>query len=469
MSNSEKNSMDLFRTGMLAKLTAKAVEVKFKRRGPNQHEIIEDTIAKLDTEFRAKAARVLEESGKFTEITHPTGYYVEDPEVPQSIESRFAAMTGFRAIRDFMIFFPRVQGDMEDIVKSNAIIKGLSPVIGKTGSMSKSFTLVNQEHINDLVLDLFEGGFYGVHDSDDVMAFDEKNLPIFRAGVNFTRKGNLGTNAVECQIRYAADNTVVEKFLNIVKRHVAVSGAVDAGIFDTIIGFKGGSLDIQSESLQDAKEAVPSFYPWMGEVDVASYIREFLESSANVLVLFGEPGGGKTTMIRTAVKRLGLRALGTADQRIMNSEGFIQQCGIKMSGQNDGSRYDLLVAEDADILASKRTDGNTVMSALLNALDGATKETAFKLVITTNKKTLADMDPALLRAGRCFDVMEFGRLTAEQAEKVREDLLMPELKFAKGSTWMLAEVLNRDTTKTEIVEGHAIVRARFPLQPAAKK
>lgn len=455
-------SREQFRATMMGKLSEKAKPV-YKRRGPNQHEVIEEVTANLDKGFRAKMARTMEESGVYTKVTNPTGMGVLDPEIPISIESRFAASVGFQTLRDFMVLYPRIQGDVEDVTKVGAMLEGLMPVIGDTSPITKAFTMLNQDTINELILDLFEGGFYGVHESNDVMAVDHKNVPIFRAGISFTNKGNLGTQCIECTVRYARDNTVVAKFLEIIKRHVSTSGSMDAGNFDTIVGFAGGQLDIRSESLEGATEALTEFYPWMNGEDITEYFLQFLHSSANVLILYGEPGGGKTTFLRTAVKRLGLRALGTADQRIMNTEGFIQQCGTKMSGRNDGAQYDVLIAEDAEILASRRSDGNTVMSSLLNALDGATKETSFKLVITTNQKDLSKMDPALLRPGRCFDVMEFGKLTAEQAMEVRALLGKPHMVFEKDD-WLLADVLNRDTTKSRItVDGEAIVSPRFPL------
>lgn len=460
-------SMDSFRSGMLAKLQDSATP-KYERRGPNQHEMIEETIRDLNKEFRAKAARVLEESGMFTKVTYPSGLSAQEVGADVSFESRIASKQGFQSIRDFMIFYPRIQGDIEDIIKCNAMMNGMSPVIGRTQGLSKSMTLKNQETILDLVLDLHEAGFYGVHDSDDVMAFDEKNIPTFRAGISFTKKGNLGTQSVECSVRWAANNELVEKFIRVILKHVAVSGAIDAGNYDTIIGITGGKMDIRSESLQDAQEATSDFYPWMNGMDIGKYILEFLNSNANVLILYGPPGTGKTTLIRTAVKRLGLRALGTADQALMSMPGFVQICGTHMSGNGEGAKYDLLVAEDAEILTGKRVrddgqPGNQVMASLLNAVDGVSKETSFKLVITTNRPDLRDMDTALLRPGRCFDVMEFGRLTAAQAMELRAILGKEPKLLKKPEGYLLADIMNMDTTASEVIDGHAVVTPRFPL------
>jgi len=460
-------SLSDFRSSMLSKLGVTAAP-KYERRGPNQHEMLDDTIRELNGEFRAKMARVLEDSGVFTRVTYPEGLNAREVAADVSFESRIASIKGFQSVRDFMIFYPRIQGDIEDIIKCNAMLDGLSPVIGRTNGLSKSMTLKDQTSINELVLDLHEAGFYGVHDSDDVMAFDEKNIPTFRAGISFTRKGNLGTQSMEVSVRWAANNELVEKFIRIVRNHVAVSGAIDAGVYDTIIGITGGKMDIKSESLQDSQEAVPAFYPWMNETDIAQYFLDFLNSSANVLILYGPPGTGKTTMIRTAVKRLGLRALGTADQTLMSMPGFVQICGTHMSGGGENGKYDVLVAEDSEILTKKRLNEegqvvNPVMASLLNAVDGVSKETSFKLVITTNLPNLLDMDTALLRPGRCFDVMEFGRLTAEQGMTIRAMLGKENKRLASPNGYLLAEILNMDTTKSELIDGHAIVSPRFPL------
>jgi SpoVK/Ycf46/Vps4 family AAA+-type ATPase len=114
-----------------------------------------------------------------------------------------------------------------------------------------------------------------------------------------------------------------------------------------------------------------------------------------------------------------------------------------LSGVSDGT---LFVIEDADLYVAKREDGNSKMSALLNAISGITKSN-IKFLIATNLPTLRHVDPALYRPGRAFRVMEFDKLNAEEAVAARASYNLPQAEFPEGK-YTLAEIINREGQAT---------------------
>jgi len=79
------------------------------------------------------------------------------------------------------------------------------------------------------------------------------------------------------------------------------------------------------------------------------------------------------------------------------------------------------VVEDADILLTDRKhEGNKTMAKLLNVSDGLVKVANKKVIFTANLKTKREIDPALTRAGRCFDVVNFRDLTKAEAKLAAE-------------------------------------------------
>ena len=62
-----------------------------------------------------------------------------------------------------------------------------------------------------------------------------------------------------------------------------------------------------------------------------------------------------------------------------------------------------------------------------------------KLVFSTNLPSVRDVDSALMRPGRCFDVVEFRPLKRDEAEVVAAEL---GLVLPDGSEFTLAEMFN---------------------------
>jgi hypothetical protein len=168
-------------------------------------------------------------------------------------------------------------------------------------------------------------------------------------------------------------------------------------------------LPIRSDNLPRSE-----FYPQLGDESLTDYYDRFMGSGSNVLVLIGPPGTGKTSFIRGLLHHTGSGAIVSYDTSILESDEIFADF---MSGKET-----FMVLEDADsFLSSRSKNGNTIMHRFLNIGDGLISTSGKKIVFSTNLPSVRDIDPALLRPGRCFDVMKFGKLSADVARSIRPD------------------------------------------------
>ena len=107
----------------------------------------------------------------------------------------------------------------------------------------------------------------------------------------------------------------------------------------------------------------------------------------------------------------------------------------------EGDR-NVFVIEDADNFLGAREDGNDFMHKFLNVGDGLVTTKGKKMIFSTNLPSIKDVDPALTRPGRCYDVLDFQELTVEQAQLLA-DKLGVELPEQEKSTYSIAEVFHK--------------------------
>jgi hypothetical protein len=182
-------------------------------------------------------------------------------------------------------------------------------------------------------------------------------------------------------------------------------------------------LPIRNDQLPET-----AFYPALAGRELADYYDTYLASDSNVLILLGPPGTGKTSFLRGLLHHAQSDALISYDPDILRDDEIFADF---MSGQE---RF--MILEDADtFLASRTKSGNTVMHKFLNVGDGLLSTKGKKIVFTTNLPSIRDIDDALMRPGRCFDVLRFGKLTPEEAKVIRPD-------YSGTESISLAELLN---------------------------
>lgn len=184
-------------------------------------------------------------------------------------------------------------------------------------------------------------------------------------------------------------------------------------------------------------EMEPLCYPWVK--NLKEYYESFLKSTAQILIIYGPPGTGKTSFIRDMICETSSNVSISYDLKVLSSdETFVSYMLDKI--------YNVFVFEDADeLLTSARSDYNKVISKILNISDGLIKVPQKKLIFTTNIPNLADLDSAIIREGRCFDVANFRKLTRTEAQELATKL-GTQLAGSK-SEYTLAEVYAARSTE----------------------
>lgn len=220
--------------------------------------------------------------------------------------------------------------------------------------------------------------------------------------------------------------------------------------YDHLVGF-GSDGPIKETTILTREEAKKgtgndAFYPFI-KGGLTKLVEEYTASSANILLLIGAPGLGKTTLLRTLNVMLGREANVLAtDESVITNPGFLPFIhGIKTKST--------LAIEDADNLLAKRKDGNAQMSGMLSFADGVVKKD-IKMMISTNLASLNSVDDALYRDGRTFEVIEFRALTPEEANAARVSIDLPEVDFGDLTELTLAKALNWNPDRKVLGDAH---------------
>jgi SpoVK/Ycf46/Vps4 family AAA+-type ATPase len=199
----------------------------------------------------------------------------------------------------------------------------------------------------------------------------------------------------------------------------------------------GGSVNVP---LNRDRLPVEEMYPFLKGETLDSYYDRYMESSANILLLIGPPGTGKTTFIRGLLAHRNCSAIVTYDAQILEKDAFFAKFI-----EDDA---EVMVLEDSDAFLKSRSDGNTMMHRFLNVGDGLVTTKGKKMIFSTNLPSIRDIDSALVRPGRCFDIVTFEPLDIESANKLAKklDVTLPAKARGKETEpYSIAEVFNEKT------------------------
>ena len=190
-------------------------------------------------------------------------------------------------------------------------------------------------------------------------------------------------------------------------------------------------IDSKEFSVAKVKQIYPEFYPYISE-DIDIYTKSFLNSSSNILILLGPPGTGKSSFIKNMITTHKCNTMITYDNSLIMSDAFYQT--FIMEDAN------LLVIEDADSFLVSNETQDTVLNKFLSLSDGIIDVSNKKIIFTANISK-ENISPALVRPGRCYDIIEFRDLSKVEAKKV-SDILKIDL-IENKDTYTLAEIINQ--------------------------
>jgi len=203
----------------------------------------------------------------------------------------------------------------------------------------------------------------------------------------------------------------------------------------TMTAPNGDTISKEMEISNKNSEAINEFYPWLRGRDLNEYYNSYFASDENILLLVGDPGTGKTTFIKNMLLTKGLSAVITYDEKLMRDDGFFLDF---ITGDKD-----ILIIEDADTLIYDREkEGNNIMSKILNVSDGIIKNVDKKIIFSTNITDISRIDSALMRPGRCFDTIEFTKLSREQATAILKAKNITRELSNEKKFFTLAEILS---------------------------
>lgn len=206
-------------------------------------------------------------------------------------------------------------------------------------------------------------------------------------------------------IKVTGDKDTIDHILYRINKAFDAAGSYVRWIYDPQY------MESMNVSLSNKNQPFDEMYPFLGDESLADYYDRYMASDASILVLLGNPGLGKTSFIRGLLTHTNQNAMLTYHQKLLEQDSFFAEW-FKTHDHN------ILVIEDADTMLAPRSDGNQMMDRFLNLGDGLITIKGKKMIFTTNLPNVSSIDEALLRPGRCHDVIEFKNLTTEQANKV---------------------------------------------------
>ena len=310
--------------------------------------------------------------------------------------------------------------DFDDMIVSEVLAERVDD--GKSTTLRETTVLANKQKWSDYIIENYDednwltvqssstGGFIIHNESKNYIRYNINNSTLtFKAygDEEFTKK----------------EVDIIESEFDIVTSYI-----------EWVYNSDGSSVNVP---LNQDRLPVEEMYPFLKGETLASYYDRYLSSSANILLLIGPPGTGKTTFIRGLLAHSQSSAIVTYDASILEKDTLFARFI-----EDDA---DVMVLEDSDAFLKSRSDGNTMMHRFLNVGDGLVTTKGKKMVFSTNLPSIRDIDSALVRPGRCFDVVTFAELTEDEANVLAKRLGVNDV--SGSAKYSIAEIFNKQENK----------------------
>lgn len=159
-----------------------------------------------------------------------------------------------------------------------------------------------------------------------------------------------------------------------------------------------------------------------------------------IIILDGEPGTGKTHMVRAMLNELENATFILIPTAMVTSLGSPSFLPVLMNQRNNGPL--ILVLEDADeALTSRKADNISAISTLLNFSDGIFGSLLDMRIVATTNIELNSIDAAVMRPGRLCRRVYVGKLSHTQAAAIYKRIAGKDATdFTAGNFYTLGEV-----------------------------
>ena len=314
--------------------------------------------------------------------------------------------------------------DIEDLVTSEIVQKRL--LANKTTVQRETTVLANRDTWKRWAEVQFKDNLFAQTNSSTGFIVERETDNFIKFSVN--------SNSTE--VRAFGDADYCDDMIEIVESKFDVV----TSYIEWVYGGDGNSVNVP---LNRARLPIKEMYPFLGDESLEDYYDRYMDSNANILLLIGPPGTGKTTFIRGLLAHRNASAIVTYDSGILEKDGFFARFI-----EDDA---EVMVLEDSDAFLKSRSDGNTMMHRFLNVGDGLVTTKGKKMIFSTNLPSIRDIDSALVRPGRCFDIVTFDALNVEQADNLAKKLgvtLPTRPRGKETEKYTLAEIFNQQSEQT---------------------
>lgn len=181
-------------------------------------------------------------------------------------------------------------------------------------------------------------------------------------------------------------------------------------------------------------------------INVDKRINKWIADSNNngIVILHGSPGTGKSSYIKSLIDKYRQSSFIYVTKEVFNT--LVSTSIYDLVRAFTGS---IIIFEDCESLVQSRDKfGNNLLSTILNMSDGILSSCKVCKFIVTFNSPLKDIDPALLRKGRCFIKYEFKKLERDKCVKLLEKLNKVGDIPIDGAT--LGEIFNYDEENYQV-------------------
>jgi len=237
---------------------------------------------------------------------------------------------------------------------------------------------------------------------------------------------------------FCKDEEDLNEVWKIYMKHKPIEDSVD--MFMTSYYMNGGQVD-ETAKVMDSKDIQyisEKYYPY---IDTEIMFDRFFTGDENILLLVGDPGLGKSKLSTLALKHAYTNddklpydklSMNPALENQYISIGYVKSTDVLANDKFwriiEKANHDFVIIDDLDYMLTKRDSEvmsiddakkNDFLNQFLSFTDGVEKHKT-KFIITTNQK-YDDIDSALLRKGRLFDILELRELSKDEALEIWKD------------------------------------------------